>query len=145
MAQPNQTGEPTALAEAVADVAHSARRIVEERIELLRLEVKKDMRRILQASAFGVSGAVALAVAVGMFAGAITWTLALWMPFGAALGITAVLTAVVGVVFTTMARRRLPGADEDEKKDELTHDERQLAASELRRQLRAGRDAEAST
>jgi hypothetical protein len=140
VAQPYQSGEPGAIADAVADVAHSAQRIVEERIELLRLEVRKDMRRILQASALGASGVVALAVAVGMFAGAVTWTLALWMPFGAALGITAVLTAVVGVVFTTMARRRLPGAED---KAEVSQ-ETAIASSEDRRQLRAGRDAEAS-
>jgi len=110
--QREQTSEP-AIADAVADVAHSAQRIVEERIELLRLEVRNDMRRIIRASALGASGVVALAVAVGMAAGSVTWTLALWMPFGAALGITAVLTAVVGVILSSMARKRFPGAEED--------------------------------
>lgn len=141
MAQPYQTGEPAALADAVADVAHSAQRIVEERIELLRLEVKKDMRHILQASALGVSGVVALGVAVGMFAGAITWTLALWIPFGPALGITAVLTAVAGAVLSTMARARLPGGKKAKEEDAKL--EEQVA----HRQLRAARhrDVEAPT
>lgn len=112
MNQRQQTSEP-AIADAVADVAQSAQRIVEERIELLRLEVRNDMRRIIRASALGASGVVALAVAVGMAAGSVTWTLALWMPFGAALGITAVLTAVVGIILSTMARKRLPGAEDD--------------------------------
>lgn len=141
MAQSYQSREP-ALAEAVADVAHSAQRIVEERIELLRLEVRKDMRRILQASALGVSGVVALAVAVGMAAGSITWTLAIWLPFGAALGITAVLTAVVGLILSRMARSRLPGRGGDAAEDSL-------AGSESRKALRPGHDihhdAEAST
>ena len=143
MAQSYQSREP-ALADAVADVAHSAQRIVEERIELLRLEVRKDMRRILQASALGVSGVVALAVAVGMAAGSVTWTLALWMPFGAALGITAVLTAVVGLVLSRMARSRLPGRGGDATEDSLA------GSSDSRKALRPGHDlhhheAEAST
>ena len=142
MAQPYQTREP-ALAEAVADVAHSAQRIVEERIELLRLEVRKDMRSILRASALGVSGVVALAVAVGMAAGSVTWTLALWMPFGAALGITAVVTAVVGLVLSHMARARLPGAESAKDKDE----DALAGSSDGRKALRPGHvhDAEAST
>lgn len=134
MPQSSQTSEPAAIADAIADVAHSAQRIVEERIELLRLEVRKDMRHILQASALGVSGAVALAVAVGMAAGSITWTLALWMPFGAALGITAVLTAVAGVVLSVMARARLPGGEKAKKEDE----EAALAGPAARRALRTG-------
>lgn len=141
MAQLYQTREP-AIADAVADVAHSAQRIVEERIELLRLEVKKDMRRILQASALGASGVVALAVAVGMAAGAVTWTLALWLPFGPALGITAVLTAVAGIILSRMARARLPGGEKAEEDDERAA----LAERESRRQLVAGHhDVEAST
>ncbi len=141
MAQPYQQREPAALADAVADVAQSAQRIVEERIELLRLEVKKDMRHILQASALGVSGVVALGVAVGMFAGAITWTLALWIPFGPALGITAVLTAVAGIVLSTMARARLPGGKKAVEEDA------KLEGNAVHRQLRPGRhqDAEAPT
>lgn len=111
MAQQRQMAEP-AIADAVADVAHSAQRIVEERVELLRLEVRNDMRRIFKASALGASGVVALAVAVGMAAGSVTWTLALWIPFGPALGITALVTAVAGIILTRMARTRLPGADE---------------------------------
>lgn len=135
MAQLYQTGEP-AIADAVADVAHSAQRIVEERIELLRLEVRSDMRRILRASALGASGVVALAVAVGMAAGSVTWTLALWMPFGAALGITAVLTAVMGIILSHMARSRLPGGEAAEDSQ---------IAGKSQRQLRAGHDVEAST
>jgi hypothetical protein len=106
--QLQQTSEP-AIADAVADVANAAQRIVEERVELLRLEVRNDMRRIIRASALGASGVVALGVAVGMAAGAVTWTLALWIPFGPALGITAVITGVVGVILSRMARTRLPG------------------------------------
>lgn len=136
MAQLYQTGEP-AIADAVADVAHSAQRIVEERIELLRLEVRNDMRRIIRASALGASGVVALAVAVGMAAGSVTWTLALWMPFGAALGITAVVTAIVGIILSRMARSRLPGGDAAE--------DPQLAAGQSQRQLQARHDVEAST
>lgn len=144
MAQPSQNSEPAAIADAIADVAHSAQRIVEERVELLRLEVRKDMRHILQASALGVSGAVALAVAVGMAAGSITWTLALWMPFGAALGITAVLTAVAGVVLSIMARARLPGGDKAKEEDEKA--EKALAQPAAHRALRTGHhEAEAST
>lgn len=135
MAQLYQTGEP-AIADAVADVAHSAQRIVEERIELLRLEVRNDMRRIIRASALGASGVVALAVAVGMAAGSVTWTLALWMPFGAALGITAVLTAVMGIILSRMARSRLPGGDAAEDSQ---------VTGQSQRQLRAGHDVEAST
>lgn len=136
MAQPYQTQEP-ALADAVADVAHSAQRIVEERIELLRLEVRNDMRRILRASALGASGVVALAVAVGMAAGSVTWTLALWMPFGAALGITAVITAVIGIILSRMARSRLPGGDSAESA--------QIGPQSSPRPLRAAHDVEAST
>jgi len=132
VAQLYQIREP-AIAEAVADVAHSAQRIVEERIELLRLEVRKDIRGILQASALGVSGVVALAVAVGMAAGSLTWTLAIWMPFGAALGITAVVTAVVGIVLSSMARARLPGADA--AKDSLAG-----SSHKSRKALRPGHD-----
>jgi len=142
VAQTYQTREP-AIAEAVADVAHSAQRIVEERIALLRLEVRKDMRSILRASALGASGVVALAVAVGMAAGSITWTLAIWIPFGAALGITAVITAVVGIVLSQMARSRFPGGDKaEDDKDSLA------GSSDRRKALRPGHDvhdAEAST
>ena len=136
MAQLYQTGEP-AIADAVADEAHSAQRIVEERIELLRLEVRNDMRRIIRASALGASGVVALAVAVGMAAGSVTWTLALWMPFGAALGITAVITAVIGIILSGMARSRLPGGDSAESS--------QIGPQSSPRPLRAGHDVEAST
>jgi hypothetical protein len=142
MAQLSQTSEPAAIADAIADVAHSAQRIVEERIELFRLEVRKDMRHILQASALGVSGAVALAVAVGMAAGAVTWTLALWMPFGPALGITAVLTGVAGVVLSVMARSRLPGGEKAKEQD----DKAALEEPAARRALRTGHhDVEAPT
>jgi hypothetical protein len=127
--QLRHTSEP-AIADAVADVANAAQRIVEERVELLRLEVRNDMRRILGASALGVSGVVALGVAVGMAAGAVVWTLAIWIPFGPALGITAVLIGVVGVILGRMARKRLPGQP---SQDELgaagsTSDERPKAA-----------------
>jgi cobalamin synthase len=104
--------------------------------------VRKDMRHILQASALGVSGAVALAVAVGMAAGSVTWTLALWMPFGAALGITAVLTAVAGVVLSVMARARLPGGDKAKAEDEKAALEEPAARRALRT---AHHDAEAPT
>jgi hypothetical protein len=106
--QLQHTSEP-AIADAFADVANAAQRIVEERVELLRIEVRNEMRSILRASALGVSGVVALGVAVGMAAGAFTWTLAMWIPFGPALGITAVITGVVGVVLSRMARNGLPG------------------------------------
>jgi hypothetical protein len=128
VARVRQPAQP-AIAEAIADVAHSAQRIVEERIELLRLEVRHDMRRLLRASALGASGVVALAVAMGMAAGSVTWTLALWVPFGAALGITAAVTAVAGVILGRMARMRLPGAgpnasESDEPTDVLAPAER---------------------
>jgi hypothetical protein len=139
VAHPYQSAEP-AIASAVADVAHSAQRIVEERIELLRLEVRKDMRRIIQASALGASGVVALAVAVGMAAGSVTWTLALWMPFGAALGITAIITAAVGIILSRMARSRLPGRD-DSAEESLA----ESSSSRRNKQLRPGHDVEAST
>ena len=136
--QPYQNGEP-ALADAVADVAHSAQRIVEERIELLRLEVRNDMRQIIRASALGVSGVVTLGVAVGMAAGSVIWTLALWMPFGAALGITAVLTAAVGIILSRMARSQLPGS-------ESAADSQVAVAGRPERQLRAaGHEVEVST
>jgi hypothetical protein len=137
VAQSYQTGEPV-LADAVADVAHSAQRMVEEQIELLRLEVRKDMRGLLKASALGVSGVVALGVAVGMAAGAITWTLAIWMPFGPALGITAIITAIAGIVLGRMARSRLPGRASAE--DSLA-----AGSSDRHKQLRPGHDVEAST
>lgn len=57
MAQPYQTREP-AIADAIADVAQSAQRIVEARIELLRLEVRSDMRHIVGFLAGMVLGVV---------------------------------------------------------------------------------------
>lgn len=138
MSQPNQ--EP-ALADAIADLAKSAQRIVEERVELFRIEVRNDLRSIIRASALGAGGVVAMGVAVGMAAGSLVWTLALWMPFGAALGITAVLTGTAGVILTRMARARLP---HHEKSDA---DKPQVlpAIIEERRQLRSTHDVEAST
>jgi Putative Actinobacterial Holin-X, holin superfamily III len=110
VAQRQQTAEPV-IADAVADVAHSAQRIIEERVELLRLEVRDDLLQIFKASALGASGVVALAVAVGMAAGSVTWNPGAVDPVRGGAGITALVTAVVGVILTRMARTRLPGAD----------------------------------
>lgn len=105
---PSEHPNEPAIADAVADVASAAQRIVEERLALLRIEVRNDAKRILQAGALGVSGLAAVTAAVGMAAAALTLTLALWMPLGPALGITALIAAAVGVGLTIAARKRLP-------------------------------------
>lgn len=129
-----QTQQP-AIAEAVAEVASAAQRLVEERFALLRLELRNDARRMLRASALGVGGLTAVAAAVALAAAALVTTLMLWMPVGPALGITAGISAVVGVGLTLAARRRLPRR-EVEAKGELGG-----AASEPSRAM-VGREAE---
>jgi hypothetical protein len=48
-------------------------------------------------------------VAVGAGAAAVTWTIALWLPHGAALAIVSGASLLVGVLLTRRARKRIPG------------------------------------
>ena len=98
----------TAIADAIADVTTAAQHIVDERLDLLRLQVRNDARRFLGAAVTTSAGIGAVVVAIGMGAGAVVWTLALWMPTGFALAIVSVVSLLAGVLLTKRARNRLP-------------------------------------
>jgi hypothetical protein len=100
--------EKTAIADAVADVALAAQRIVDERIDLLRLDLRTDMRTVLGAAVVSAAGIGAVVIAVGAGAAALVWTIALWLPLGAALAIVCIACLGFGVLMTRRARARIP-------------------------------------
>jgi hypothetical protein len=98
----------TAIADAIADVTTAAQHIVDERLDLLRLQVRNDARRFLGAAVATAAGIGSVVVGVAMAAGAVVWTLALWMPTGIALAVVSVVSLLAGVVLTKRARKRIP-------------------------------------
>lgn len=108
MASPQPQDQPTAIANAIADVTAAAQQIVEDRIDLLRLQARNDVRVFLGAATMTAAGIGAVFVAVGAGAAAVVWTLALWIPTGLALAIVAVASLVAGVVLTNRSRKRIP-------------------------------------
>ena len=102
-------GRDPAIANAIADVAGAAQRLVDGRIELLRLEAREDMRRLLSAIAYGGAALMTVSVAVVTAAATIAYTLAVWLPIGAALGVVAAVSGGAAIVLIRRSRARLPG------------------------------------
>jgi hypothetical protein len=96
------------IADAVADAAGAINQIVDDRIEIVRLEARHDVRRILWAVALGFSGLIVMTVGVVAGVAAIVWSLSVWVPVGASLGVIAVGSALAGARLTRVARARMP-------------------------------------
>jgi hypothetical protein len=101
--------QQTAIADAIADVTTAAQRILDERLDLLRLQVRDDIRTLLGAAVVSVAGVGAVLIAVVTGAAAVVWTIALWLPLGAALGIVAGASLACGALLTWRARKQIPG------------------------------------
>lgn len=113
MANPQPQQQSTAIANAIADVTAAAQHIVDDRINLLRLQARSDVRVFLGAATMTAAGIGAVIVAVGAGAAAVVWTLALWIPTGLALAIVSVASLVMGVVLTRRSRTRIPTRIDD--------------------------------
>ena len=102
-------GRDQAIAMAIADVASAAQRLVDGRLELLRLEAREDLRRTLAAIAYGGAALTTVSVAVVSAAATVAWTLALWIPAGAALAVVAAISGGAAIVLLRRSRARMPG------------------------------------
>lgn len=104
-----------ALAEAVADVAAAARDVVLDRIDLIRLEARDDIRQL--AIALVVAGVAVTALGLALLAGmgAMAWFLAAWLGPAGSLATCAILCLALGVGLGRVARAQLPAGAEDER------------------------------
>lgn len=115
MTNPQPQQSSVAIANAIADVTAAAQHIVDERIDLLRLQARNDVRVFLGAATMTAAGIGAVIIAVGAGAAAVVWTLALWIPTGLALAIVSVASLVIGVVLTRRSRKRIPTRLDDHR------------------------------
>lgn len=95
----------------VADVAVATGQVVAGRLELLRAQIKEDVRRILAAVAFGVLAVFVAGVGVVSLVAAGIWALAPLVGWAGAAGIVAAVSFGLGGGAAMVARARLAPGD----------------------------------
>lgn len=100
--------QASSIAEAMADVVGSARRLMTEQVEVARLEARTDIAHVLRAAALGSVALVAAAVSVVMGAIAAMRALSSWIPTHASMAVVAAICGASAVLLFLRARRSLP-------------------------------------
>lgn len=102
---PLEHGEEPAVADAIAHVVSAAGRVLEDRITLMRLELRRDALHMLRAGALKMYILAAQGAAMGLGVAAVVLVLTRWMSHALALGVVAAAFAVVAAGLGVVVRR----------------------------------------